>query len=228
MKLVLVHGSGGSAKFWHYQTERFTDCDAIDLPGHPEGEPCTSVDDYVEWLRGYLKERGYQDVVLAGHSLGGAIAMLYGLKYPQELKALILIDTGARLRVNPDYLSSCGDGIEDIAAWLRNWEPRYALVSPDVRELLLKEKARVGPAVQLNDFLCCDKFDVIDRVHQIRLPTLVLCGSEDAMTPVKYSRYLADKIEGARLLVITGATHLLPAERPQEVNKAIEEFLSSL
>ncbi len=228
MKLIFVHGSGNTGKFWHYQTAYFPDSEAITLPGHPEGEPCKSVGDYADWVRGYIHEKGYQEVILAGHSLGGAIVMDYALRYPEDLKALILIGTGARLRVHPMYLSWCEEGIKDKAGWLKNWEPTYDLVAPELRKELLEELMRVGPAVQLNDLLCCDKFDIMDKVHQIKLPTLVLCGSEDQMTPVKYTRYLADKIEGAKQVIIEGGTHHVAIEKPDEVNRAIEEFMKSL
>ena len=82
MKLIFIHGSGAGREVWHYQAKYFLEADAIDLPGHPEGTPCTSVDSYVEWLRTYIHDSGYIDVILAGHSLGGAIGQLYALKYP--------------------------------------------------------------------------------------------------------------------------------------------------
>ena len=87
---------------------------------------------------------------------------------------------------------------------------------------------RIGPAVMLSDLLCCDKFDIMDRVHNIKLPTLVICGSEDEMTSVKYTEYLADKIEGAIKVIVDGATHAVARERPKEVNQAIESFLAGL
>ena len=104
MKLIFLHGSGGCRESWHYQVQFFEDADAVDLPGHPEGEPCTSIDDYVEWLRGYIQERSYRDVVLVGHSLGGAIAFLYALKYPDDLAGIVSVGSGARLRVHSMYL----------------------------------------------------------------------------------------------------------------------------
>ncbi len=229
MKLIFIHGSGGSGEDWHYQTKYFQDSVAVDLPGHPEGEPCTSVDDYVEWLRGYIKERRFDDVVLAGHSLGGGIVLLYGLKYPDDLKALILVGSGARLRVHPDYLADCERGSADKASWIKNFiEPLFTLVLPEVREALIQKMVAIGPAVQHNDMLCCDRFDIMDKVHQIKLPTLALCGSQDVMTPVKYTQYLAAKIEGARQAIIEEGTHMVMAEKPEEVNRAIEEFLKSL
>jgi pimeloyl-ACP methyl ester carboxylesterase len=68
----------------------------------------------------------------------------------------------------------------------------------------------------------------MDKVNQITAPTLVICGSEDDMTPVKYSQYLVNKIIGAKLVVVEGGSHHCLLEKPVEVNRAIEEFLKNL
>lgn len=227
MKLLFIPGSGAGGEVWQSQTEYFADSEGISLPGHPDGEPCTSIDDYVEWLRDYIHQQGYQDVVLAGHSLGGAVAQLYGLKYPDQLKALILIGTGARLRVRPDILDGLRNMIGNQDAWRKNIGDPSSLTDPILRQAA-EARLRIGPAVRLNDMLCCDKFDIMDKVQEIKLPTLVLCGTEDEMTPVKYTRYLADRIEGATEVVIDGATHMVIMEKPREVNQAIEKFLATL
>jgi pimeloyl-ACP methyl ester carboxylesterase len=65
----------------------------------------------------------------------------------------------------------------------------------------------------------------MDHVHEIALPTLILCGEEDRMTPLKYSEYLRDRIPGARLVVIPRAGHMVMLEQPRAVNEAIAEFL---
>jgi pimeloyl-ACP methyl ester carboxylesterase len=228
VKILFLPGSGGPKEVWRYQTDYFPGSEGIALPGHPDGEPCTSVDDYVEWLRGYIKQQGYQDVVLAGHSLGGAIAQLYGLKYPGELKALVLIGTGARLRVRPDILESVRGMIGDDAAWRKYLEKGSTSTDPEMQKTLLEARMRIGPAVLLNDFLCCDKFDIMDRMQELKLPVLVICGSEDVMTPVKYASYLADRIEGSSIVIIDGATHSVATEKPAQVNQAIEKFLNTL
>lgn len=227
MKLIFIHGSGGMKEAWYYQTRHFPDSEAIDLPGHPDGELRTSVDDYVEWLRGYIHERGYSDVVLAGHSLGGGIAQLYGLKYPEDLKGLILIGTGARLRVHPMFLGALEEAVKDRSKW-ELASPMSEAFPPEMKDEMLRKMEAIGPAVQLNDMLCCDRFDIMDRVQGIKLPTLIVCGTEDEMTPPKYAHYLADKIEGAREVIIEGATHGVAMERPDEVNRAIEDFLAGL
>ena len=228
MKLIFIHGSGSCKEAWHYQTKHFPDADAIDLPGHPDGEPCTSIEGYVDWLRGYIRQKGYRDVVLAGTSLGGGVAQLYALTYPDDLKGLILIGTGARLRVHPMYLEALEKEKDDPGLFAQTREAGWNGLDPEVRELVRGRAIQIGAAVTLNDMLCCDRFDVMDRVHQIKLPTLAVCGSEDVMTPPKYTKYLADKIEGAKQVIIEGGTHSLPMEKPDELNQTIDDFLSTL
>ena len=228
MKLILIHGSGGCKEVWHYQTEHFPESDAIDLPGHPDGGSCASVDSYVEWLRGYVRDSGHSHVVLAGHSLGGAIAQLYSLKYPEDLKGLIIISSGARLRVNAMYLEMLEQAQSNRSIFEDFFHKSYEFIEPELRDVLLRKALENDLAVLLNDMLCCDRFDIMDRLHEIKLPTMALCGSEDIMTPPKYTKYLASKIEGAREVIIEGGTHMVFAEQPGAVNKAIEDFLNSL
>lgn len=86
----------------------------------------------------------------------------------------------------------------------------------------------LGPAVFLNDFKACDKFDVMDRLGEISAPTLAIVGSEDVMTPVKYAEFLVEKLPDARIAIIEGGSHSVFAEYPQQVNAAIDEFLDYL
>jgi pimeloyl-ACP methyl ester carboxylesterase len=224
MKLLLVPGSGAGGNVWHYQCQHFADCEGISLPGHPDGEPLAGIPEYVEWLHDHIHRRGHSDVVLGGHSLGGGIAQLYALNYGSELRGLVLIGTGARLRVRPDILESVRGMIGDDAAWNRYIEGTP--VKPEPPLLAIREMRRkIGPAVLLSDFLACDRFDIMDRVQAIRVPTLVIVGSEDVMTPVKYARYLANKIRGSKLVIIEAATHSVATEKPDEVNAAIEGWV---
>jgi pimeloyl-ACP methyl ester carboxylesterase len=228
MKLIFIHGSGGCKEVWHYQISHFLEADAVALPGHPCGKPCTSVDSYVEWLRGYIHDIGYMDVVLAGHSLGGAIAQLYALKYPEELRGLILIGSGARLRVSAMYLRMLEQAKSNRSVLEDFFHASYEFIKPELRDILQRKALDCDPTVFLNDMLCCDRFDIMDRVHQIKLPTLAICGSGDIMTPPKYTAYLASKIERAKYVIIEGGTHMVFAEQPELINQAIENFLNSL
>jgi pimeloyl-ACP methyl ester carboxylesterase len=228
VRLLFIPGSGGGKEEWLYQTRYFPNSEAIVFPGHPEGRPCSSVEEYVSWLRDYLRRQQYRDVVLAGHSLGGAIAQRYGLEFGDELGALVLIGTGARLKVLPALLAKLSRLINDPAGWREYIETLSVGIAEDVRQEVIESRVRIGAEVTLNDFLCCDRFDIMDRIHQIDCPTLVICGREDTLTPVKYAHYLTDRISGAREVIIAGAKHWVQLEQPDEVNRAIADFLSRL
>ena len=228
MKLLFIPGAGSAEAGWVHQIKYFTGSEVVVLPGHPEGEPCSSLDGYVEWLWDYIHQQRYQDVVLAGHSMGGAVAQLYGLRYGEEVKALVLIGTGARLRVLPARLALLEEMVTDEVGWRKFLADEYSLVESAARQSLIEEGVRIGPAVALNDYLGCDKFNIMDQVHLIKIPTLVICGSADDRTPKKYTEYLADKIGGATPVIVGGANHWVHLEKPQEVNQAIEDFLARL
>jgi pimeloyl-ACP methyl ester carboxylesterase len=206
MTLLFIPAAGSARAEWVYQTAHFKDSEVIILPGHPEGAPCTSIEDYADWLHTRIRQKGYSGVVLAGHSMGGAIVLLYALKYGGELRGIILIGSGARLRVLPARLKMLEQMVADTEGWRRVLDYEFRFIAPDVRQSLIEEGVRMGAAVALNDHLCCDKFDVMDRVHLIRTPAFIICGKDDDRTPVKYADYLANKIDGAKRSSLTAPT----------------------
>lgn len=228
MKLVFVHGAGSSSLSFYYQLRHFRNSKAIDLPGHPAGKPCSSIDGYVEWVRGFNTARRYKDVILCGHSMGGAIALRYALLYPEELRGLILMGTGAKLRVPAELLDQCRDPGENNSRWMERQKAYYQGVESDIYQVLVRRAAEIGPDVELTDLLSCDGFDVMDQVDRIQLPTTVISGKEDQMTPVKYSDYLAQHIPGARREVVPEAGHFVQLQKYHQVNAEIEGFLASL
>jgi pimeloyl-ACP methyl ester carboxylesterase len=168
-------------------------------------------------------------VVLAGHSFGGAIVLSNALKYPQDLKGIIIIGSGARLRVHPTFLAPCQEAVGgNPGSWYQMVEEMYRLTPEDYRREVVEKQKAIGPAVMLNDFLCCDKFDIMDRVHEIKLPALIICGELDVMTPVKYANYLGARMPNSKVVIVPGAGHFVLAEKPDVVNKAIEDFLAGI
>jgi pimeloyl-ACP methyl ester carboxylesterase len=229
MRLIFIHGSGAYGGVWRYQTDYFPDSDAINLPGHLQGQTLSSVEEYADWLRKYIGGKGYQDVVLAGHSFGGAITLMYALKYPQELKGIIIIGSGARLRVHPRYLTSLEEAIKgNLQEWNQLLAGIHHLTPENYKKEVVEQQKAIGPAVMLKDFLCCDKFDLMDRAQEIKLPALIICGELDVMTPVKYANYLGAKLANSRVVVIPQATHFVLAEKPEAVNKAVEDFVKGI
>ena len=85
-----------------------------------------------------------------------------------------------------------------------------------------------APEVVYGDWVACDTFNVMDRLGEIHVPTLVLVGAKDMMTPPKYAGFLAQGIKGASLVTIEGAGHSPMLDKPAEVAAAIQPFLDSL
>jgi len=228
MQIVFIHGSGGTAKVWKYQTRHFPKAIAITLPGHPEGDLIDSVHGMAAWLKQYVDDNRLSELVLVGHSIGGGIALQYALDYPKDVHALISVGSGGRLRVHPDtiaYMEQALSRPESIAPMIDGF---WRQVEREFASELKAEGMALGPAVFLNDFKACDKFDVMDRLSEISAPTLAIVGSEDVMTPVKYAEFLVAKLQDAKIVTVEGGSHSVFAEYPQQVNAAIDEFLDNL
>jgi pimeloyl-ACP methyl ester carboxylesterase len=230
--LVLVHGAGGSADLWEPQLAGLADVARIvapDLPGHGplRGRGGVSVPAYAEWLAGFLSALDAGPVVLVGHSMGGAIAQTLALARPDHLAGLILIGTGARLRVLPRLVELLRERSVEGLRLIRDLSFADGAPAEGVEavERVLREAA---PLVTLGDYLACDRFDVRDRLPGLRVPTLVLTGTEDRLTPLTRGRFLADTIPGARLVEVPAAGHFPQLEQPAPVNAAIREFLAQL
>lgn len=222
---MFVHGAGGTAASWDLQRLAFPSSVAVDLPGHRgEGQGRHRVEDYAAWLHATAHEHGWPPMVLAGHSLGGAIGLTYALAHGKDLKGVVLVSTGAKLRVLPailDGLLADPAGTVDLivtTCLAPGADPRLAR---RLREAMLAVPAEVT----LGDYQACNAFDVMARLMEIRIPALVIGGREDRMTPPKFAEYLHAHLPDSRLVGVGGAGHMAHVERPRQVNEAIRQFL---
>jgi pimeloyl-ACP methyl ester carboxylesterase len=230
--IIFVHGAGGNAFAWQNQRralDRGVNTICVDLPGHGQssGPSCTSIAAYSHWLWRFLVSLDLTGVIAAGHSMGGGVIIEAAIEYPEMLQALILVGSGARLRVRSEIFQSLAIDFNTTAEQLlRN------CYSPGSSKKLikwgLKHLLNEVPKVVLADFRACDDFDRMDDISRIKKPILILCGSEDSMTPLKYSQYLAEKLERATLRIVDQAGHMAMLEKPFEVNASILKFLATL
>lgn len=228
MKLILIHGSGGCKEVWQFQTQHFKNAIALNLPGHPDGNLCASIAEYSAWLHSYIQQQGFENVILVGHSMGGAIALQYAIDYPENLKGIITIGGGARLRSHPDTLKMLEKALTEPALAAQFSDATYTLIDPSLVEVLRTRDQQNTPVALLNDLNACGKFDVMDSLDKISSPLLAIVGDKDVMTPPKYSAFLANKVQNGTAVVILGGTHYVLAEKPDEVNSAIEKFIHAL
>jgi len=227
--VLFIHGAGGGQFTWSYQKAFFEKQFSpiiIELPGHGEsgGEGENEIGRYAGHVRAFLKTLGLAKVFLVGHSMGGAIVQTMALSYPEMIKGIVLAGTGVKLRVFPTILDGIKNRFEET---VRNIV-RFAYsrkASPELIERGVEELKRCKPEVLYGDFLACDRFDLINEVEKIDLPTLVICGNEDELTPVKYSQFLHSRIEGSRLEIVPEAGHMVMMEAPEAFNEKVGEFI---
>lgn len=229
--LVLLHAAGGSRLEWPGELRRLPNASvyALDLPGHGRSDPPgrDRIEAYAAVVLAFIEQLGLRNVVLLGRSMGGAVVQLIGLQQAPAVSGLVLVATGARLRVMDVILEGIRDDFEGTAEMIVNnvWaEGAPAAMIEASRQQFLE----TDPAVAHGDYVACNRFDVMDRLGEIQLPTLVINGTADRMTPLKYGRYLAEEIPDAQLLIVEGAGHMVTLEKPEAVATAVRRFLDEL
>ena len=226
--LILVHGAGGNHLHWPAELRRLHKVTvyALDLPGHgrSRGQGCDTIGDYAQAIIEFLNTAGIEQPIVVGHSMGGAIALTLALCFPTRVAGLVLMGTGARLRVAPAILDGMRSNFEGSVELIIRfvWSPE---TKPALTELGRQALLETGPDVLLGDFSACNRFDVMERLGEIKHPTLVIVGTADQLTPPKYARFLTEHIPNARLVLVEDASHMVMLERPLEVIGAVREFL---
>ncbi|MBD3340049.1 MAG: alpha/beta fold hydrolase [Candidatus Lokiarchaeota archaeon] len=229
--IIFIHGSGENSNIWTNQLSLEINYNLIslDLPSHNKSDifPDLSLQLYVDAVNNMIDSLNLKSVILAGHSLGGAVAQEYYFQHPQKIIGLIFVGTGARLRVSPMILNSLKN---DFQSYLDSIPVGafYRKTKEKIIELFIEEITKTPPGVTYSDFSICDNFDELERVKKgtIKVPSLILVGKADKLTPIKYSRFFKDYINDSEMLVIDKAGHMIMTEKPLEVNKAIEEFIT--
>jgi pimeloyl-ACP methyl ester carboxylesterase len=230
--VILIHGAGGNHLTWPPQIRRLPGLRlfAVDLPGHgkSEGMGRQSIEEYADDIFAFMKSLRLRSAVLAGISMGGAISLTLAVKYPTMVSGLVLLGSGAKLRVAPRILESLGSpNMFESAVEMIN-ENCFCEKAPQrLKELSRQIMMEMRPPVLLGDFLACDQFDITDRLHKILVPTLIVCGAEDKMTPLKYSESLKGSITGAQLKVVDGAGHMVMVEQPAVVAEMLLQFINA-
>jgi len=227
--LLLIHGTGGNAASWHYQLDGLREVArpfTVDLPGHGLssriGSP--SVRAYAEAIAETIPHLHPGRFFVAGHSLGGAVALELALRYPERVRGLVLLSTGAHfpaLAATPDLF------LLPIAAAPGKFRDLFLGEGVSAEALALARAAVAGcpPEVIRADVGAAKGFDARAALPSLRCPVLILCGTEDHITPPRYATWLKEGLPDARVILIPGAGHMLPLERPEQVNAAIAEFL---
>jgi proline iminopeptidase len=220
--------------------------------GRSDGFPvsCMTWDNLTADVEALRRTFRYEKWAVAGHSFGGMVALEYALRYPNSLSHLVLMDTCSDtrwVRENaPELLAKRGYGSEVVEAARRFFngllEPgevfrtamkfsrayyyrssRWALI----REIPAGFKVKMKPEAQIFGFgKLLAGWTVMNRLTEIKVPTLVLAGRDDFQFPPEHQAILADRLPNAELVLIERAGHNAPMERPEEVMTVLKSFIT--
>lgn len=232
--IVFLHGVGSDKSVWHPQLDHFGKARraiAFDYPGYGDSDPApkgTTRDDYADAIISAMHELGIDRAHICGLSLGGVVAIAMHHADAKRCASLILADSFA---VHPDGHAIYERGVaasDDLRAMA---EARVDLLlaqpaDPAVRAEVVETMSRIAPAAYCIGAEAVWLADQRGRASDIRVPTLVLCGTEDKVTPPALSRELVELIPGARYAVIEGAGHISNLEKPDEFNRLAQEFIA--
>jgi pimeloyl-ACP methyl ester carboxylesterase len=231
---VLLHAAGSNAGMWRRQLaglgERHSVV-ALDLPGHGRSSgvdgPAT-IEDGAGLVARFLAAVTARPCVLVGRSMGGAIALLVAQRTPDRVCGLVLACAAARFTLGDAMIATARDVARGRLPQQFTTETFSPATDMELMREAWMEQVKTDPRVRLSDLLACRAFDARAILGQIAVPTLVVAGADDTITPVAQSEELARGIPGARLAVLPQAGHQAPLERSEEWNRLVAEFAERL
>jgi pimeloyl-ACP methyl ester carboxylesterase len=234
--IVLLHGAGFDHTTWALHSRWFAHHGfgvlAPDLPGHgrSSGAPLASIAEMADWTAALIEASGSAKARLVGHSMGSLIALETAARHPEKVSGLGLIGTAATMTVGPDLLRAAEANEQAAVAMVSIWglgfqaelggslAPGLWMHSGAQRVL---EQCR--PGVLFNDLSACNAYQgALAAAAKVAVPTTLILGERDMMTPAKAGKALAAAIPNARTIVLRGAGHMMMVERPDELLAALQ------
>ncbi|GAA4024003.1 alpha/beta hydrolase [Sphingomonas swuensis] len=235
--LLFLHGVGSNRHAWDGQVERFGAerlTLAMDLPGYGDSAllPGATRDDFAAAALAFLDALSIERAHVCGLSLGGVLAIAMHAQAPERIASLILADTFACHPEGEAILARSLAGMEALGMrGLAESRADALLAQPAaaaVKTAVIETMAAIDPAAYVLAAKAVWLADQRREARAIECPTLILCGSEDRITPPSLSDELKDLIAHATLVEITGAGHLPNLEQPAIFDRIVAAFLSGV
>lgn len=239
-QLVFIHGAADSGAVWGLQVDFFAPRHqvlAVDLPGHGARLAETAFDSVAqnaEEVARLARVQGMDRPVLVGHSMGGATALALALAHPELPRGIVLVGSGARLRMRSQPIEEArlrasvappGQRLERVITLDQVVSPA---ASAETRDWLARRFGESTAQATYADFLATHTFDLMGRLEEIRVPALIVGGADDLWTPPKFHQYLAEHLADARLVLLPRVGHYPFVEADEVFNRALEDFLADL
>src|SRR5215475_1521990 len=233
--VVFIHGAGFDHSTWALHSRWFAHHGfcvlAPDLPGHGRsaGPALHSIAEMADWTAALLGAAGAAKAHLIGHSMGSLIAIETAARHPAKVSALGLIGTAATMTVGPDLLKAAEandhDAIDMVSIWGLGFDAEIGgSLAPGMwmhggAQRVLQHCA---PGVLFSDLSACNSYqDALAAGAKVTVPTTLILGEKDMMTPAKAGKALAAAIPHARTVLLKGAGHMMMSERPDELLAAL-------
>jgi pimeloyl-ACP methyl ester carboxylesterase len=249
--VVLIHGFMGMAYDWRFNIHelgKHFSVYALDLPGFGYSDKPLNFDytsnGYAEFIVSFLNAYSVERAVLVGNSMGGQIALMVGLKYPDRVTGLVLIDSGGYPQ-SVEFLPFKLLGVPVIG------EISMALINRTIIQIMLKKgiyfdgsfatdevitnyrnvygtvNARKTPPKIMRKIMKDEEY-VASNLKNIKCPTLIIWGAQDRVISPSRAEMFGRDIDNASAMIIPQAGHMPQTEKSKVVNKSVIDFIMTL
>ena len=241
--VVLIHGYPFNRSMWTDQVSTLTDryrVVTLDLRGHGESESSSGASTMkllAQDIAALMDELRIERAVIGGLSMGGYVALAFYQLFPERVEKLLLADTRAQADTE-EGKATRAEQVQQILA-----EGMAGIVNAMLPKLLCPETVSKRPDIvkRVRDMMIhtspegaaaalrgmAEREDQTERLSQIKVPTLIVVGKEDPITPVADSERMHERISGSELVVIENASHVSNIEQPETFNGALQAFLGN-
>jgi 3-oxoadipate enol-lactonase len=240
--VTFSHALAASSAMWSAQAAVFAARYRVlryDVRGHGESETTRgpyTLEQLAEDVHALLGALDIERTHFVGLSLGGMIGQHLALSHPEVLSSLVLCDTGARMPPEARFLwderieEAAEHGMEPSAASApgRWFTSPFLGQHPEVVHRVQAMIAATDPRGFINCARAIQGMDLLDRLSEIRVPTLIIVGEADPGSPVAAAQAMRDHIPGAKLVVLRSASHLSNLEQPEAFDRALSDFLTEI
>ena len=237
--VILLHGAGMDRSVWQFQTRNIAHQGrralAVDLPGHgySDGSALTPIAEMADWVFKFMGSAGVEKGTLIGHSMGSLIALDLAARYPDKVNHIILTGVAEAMPVHADLLAAAAAnedlGPDLIIFWglgdkaQTGGHPLPGLWVHGACEVLLKN-SRSG--VLGSDLAACNDYgSAVETAVKVTCPASFVLGRDDKMTPAKSGKALATNIAKSEVHILERCGHMMMAERPNEMYKALRGLI---
>lgn len=238
--IIFVHGFPYDHEMWNMQVMSLSSkyfCVTYDIRGLGSSQAEDgqfTMESFVDDLENILLELNLNKPVLCGLSMGGYISLRAVERMEEKFSALILCDTKSEADTNEAKLKRA-EGVkkintEGLEAFVKGSVPNTftsdSIKSSSIYQEILNRSLRSNPLGVKGSLLAmAGRTDTTAYLSQIKIPTLVVCGEDDKLSPPASMKEMANKIKGSEYVLVPNAAHMSPVENPNLVNKVIIDFI---